>query len=90
MELEFKDKTKNFDILIEECSELIQIISKIKRFGLDNYHPDTPNISNKEKLIQEMGDVLCLLEINAESNGITWEEVLSALDRKYNKLNKWY
>lgn len=30
------------DQLIEECSEVIQILCKCNRFGWHNYHPDDP------------------------------------------------
>jgi NTP pyrophosphatase (non-canonical NTP hydrolase) len=46
------------DILQEECAEVIQVISKIKRFGLDSYHPSDPDrLSNEVKLARELGDV---------------------------------
>lgn len=35
------DKTTNevMDILQEECAEVIQAVSKIRRFGIDNHKP---------------------------------------------------
>ncbi|KKL99606.1 hypothetical protein LCGC14_1812750 [marine sediment metagenome] len=44
-----KDKYKNIGNIeirtIEECAEVIHILSKVKRFGWDNFHPinKTPN-----------------------------------------------
>ncbi|MCK5237523.1 MAG: hypothetical protein KAR06_11120 [Deltaproteobacteria bacterium] len=35
----FTDVNKNLTILAEECAEVIQVIMKIKRFGLMNVHP---------------------------------------------------
>ena len=46
--------------LQEECAEVIQVISKIKRFGLDDCHPDT-GVVNKDWLIAEMHDVSTLI-----------------------------
>ena len=44
--------------LIEECAELIQALTKAKRFGLYNFHPkdpkETPNI---RKIMDEWNDV---------------------------------
>ncbi len=37
------------DILQEECAEVIQAVSKISRFGLDNYKPGKPK-TNREHL----------------------------------------
>lgn len=48
-------------ILQEECAELIVSISKIKRFNLTE--------ENRERLEQEIADVLCLIEL-ANTEGI--------------------
>lgn len=45
------------DKVIEECSEVIQAICKIKRFGLYNYHPDRPESNNRSEVLQEMADL---------------------------------
>ena len=47
-------------ILQEECAEVIQAISKVKRFGLEN---------NIEQLEQEVADVLCMINL-AYTHGI--------------------
>lgn len=45
------------DILQEECAEVIQIISKIKRHGLYSYHPNNRTRMNYEELQKEWADV---------------------------------
>lgn len=49
------------DRLIEECSELIHILSKAKRFGYINYHPNNPSLCNAELVISEIIDVQILM-----------------------------
>ena len=44
------------DIVIEECSELIKILVKVKRFGLGNHHPKTKE-SNISMVKHEIADV---------------------------------
>jgi NTP pyrophosphatase (non-canonical NTP hydrolase) len=44
--------------VIEECSELIQAICKLERFGKDNYHPDRLGTSNFIEMQDEFEDVL--------------------------------
>lgn len=46
------------DKVIEEIGEVLQAIGKVNRFGLDNFHPDRPNSSNKEELEKELHDLL--------------------------------
>ena len=47
-----------FDCLAEECAEVIQVLMKIKRFGIHNTHPDFPKaFNNAEALLDEMKDV---------------------------------
>jgi len=47
-----------FDCLAEECAEVIQVLMKLKRFGMFNHHPDKPKFyDNKMALQDEMKDV---------------------------------
>ncbi len=43
--------------LIEECSEVIHALCKVERFGEFSTHPDRPNISNLEHVLEEIEDV---------------------------------
>lgn len=54
---DYKDIGNAEDRLIEECSELIQIIAKAKRFGLDSHHPKDPSKTNRDLILAEMEDV---------------------------------
>lgn len=49
------------DRLIEECSEVIQAATKIKRFGLNNWHPDTKR-KNSDHLLDEIMDLGMVIE----------------------------
>ena len=48
------------DKLQEEAAEIIQAVSKIRRFGPDNHHPDR-KATNTQELVQELEDFLALL-----------------------------
>lgn len=50
------------DKLQEEASEIIQAVSKIRRFGPDNKHPDRKT-TNKTELIAELEDFLALIAV---------------------------
>lgn len=44
------------DKAIEECAEVLQILMKIKRFGLYDIHPAL-NISNYDMMMVKMNDL---------------------------------
>ena len=44
------------DILQEECGEIVQCVSKVRRFGMDNSYKDGG--TQRENLTQEIGDFL--------------------------------
>lgn len=46
-----------YDRVIEECSEVIKAICKAKRFGIENWHPDTPEINNAHQILMEISDL---------------------------------
>jgi hypothetical protein len=56
MNEEFSKIGKIEDKVIEECSEVIQAICKINRFGLFNYHPDRPETNNLFEALNEIED----------------------------------
>jgi len=74
-------------ILAEECAEVIQAISKIKRFGLDT---DYKGKTNLEMLAIELGDVLALIELTKQSDlGLTDELLESAKTDKLERIKNW-
>ena len=79
--------TEILDILQEECAEVIQVISKCRRFGIDNSYKDGG--TQREHLIQELGDVTLLIELLHAHQLFTQTELKEAQQRKAQKLNKW-
>lgn len=76
------------DILQEECAEVIQAVSKISRFGLDNLKPGKPK-TNREHLEEELGDMLAMICI-LEKMGVVGQANLELATRaKIEKLKKW-
>ena len=76
-----------FDILQEECAEVVVAISKIRRFGIDNSYKDGG--TQREHLVQELGDVTLLIELLRAHNVFTEKELHEAQLRKATKLTKW-
>ena len=67
-------------ITMEECGELIQACSKAIR--CDDYH-------DNKKLLEEVGDVYCMIELLHEYDLISWDEVEKRVKVKQEKLKKW-
>jgi len=76
------------DILQEECAEVVQAVSKIRRFGMDNAKPGT-SYTNREHLEEEIGDLLAMIDILQINNIVSWGNLHKAKRAKIEKLKKW-
>ena len=68
-------------ILQEEAAEVIQAVSKYRRFG--------DNGNNRLSLEQEIGDFLCLVVLLEEQGFISDTGIELAMSRKLEKLKKY-
>jgi len=78
------DKDLRIQLLIltmEECGEMIQACSKV-------YRKEANDVSLK-MLLEETGDVYCMIELLIEHNLITWEDIKERALIKRNKLKNW-
>jgi NTP pyrophosphatase (non-canonical NTP hydrolase) len=73
-------------ILQEECSEAIQATSKCFRFGINGMYLKE---SNRDRLEQELGDVLAMIDILINQGEISAERIGEAKRRKFKKLTEW-
>jgi NTP pyrophosphatase (non-canonical NTP hydrolase) len=81
---------KQREILViaqEECAEVIQEISKIFRFGIDQTHKD--GMQHQEKLEMEVGDLLCMINLMTQYGLIRPDQVNDAVENKQSKLKQW-
>lgn len=83
-----KQQTEILDILQEECAELIQMVSKCRRFGIDEQHLKAQK-PNRERLTEEIGDVTALINLCIQYNIVNQDQVLLAQEQKYHKLKQW-
>ena len=67
-------------ITMEECGELIQACSKAIR--CDDYY-------DNKKLLEEVGDVYCMIELLHEYDLISWSDIEERVKVKKKKLKKW-
>ena len=68
------------DLLQEECGEVVQMVSKCRRFGLTEKRAD---------LVQELGDVALLIELLHAHGLFSHAELNQAKLSKSTKLVKW-
>ena len=73
-------------ILQEECSEVIQATSKCFRFGMNGQYQEQ---TNRDRLEQEIGDVLAMIELLESQGEISRERLNEAKRRKFKKLSEW-
>jgi len=76
------------DILQEECAEVVQAVSKIRRFGIDNAKPNT-QYTNRDHLEDEIGDLLAMIDILMVNDIVSWGHLHQAKRAKIEKLKKW-
>lgn len=70
----------------EECSEVIQAISKIFRFGIDT---EWQGETNREHLEEEIGDLQAMINLLVEHKIVDIKNVENAAIKKTLKLKKW-
>ena len=74
-------------ITAEECGELTQVCMKLlRKYDSLNKARDDKYI---ELLVEEAGDVLCMLELMSEHGLFTWQEAYDRADVKRKKLKTW-
>ena len=66
-------------ITMEECGELIQACSKaLRRLDIDD-----------QNLRDEIGDVMCMIELMQEWDVVGWTEIENRVEHKRDKLKQW-
>lgn len=84
-----KESIVNEEILLitqEECAEVTQAISKIFRFGMDAEHKGS---TNRERLEEELGDLMCMIDLIMDSGMVSEAAVMTAKNEKMVKLQTW-
>lgn len=84
-----EDLRETLLILMEECAEVTQAISKCFRFGPDQLKPGKER-TNISMLEEEIGDLLAMVELLTDCNvGVTQQGIFEAKMKKFEKLKQW-
>jgi len=81
-----KKQSEVMRITQEECAEVIQAISKVFRFGIDEVYEGQ---SNKQRLASELGDLQCMINLVKQFGVVSEEEIYKAELNKRNRLCMW-
>ncbi len=73
-------------ITMEECGELTQACSKVLRTMSQEGDVRADAL---DKLIQEVGDVMCMIELMEDHGLMKRTEILAGVDAKRAKLRRW-
>ena len=75
-------------ITIEECSEVIQAISKVFRFGIHQINPYTSR-TNKFELETEIGQLKYMLNRLIQDWGLDEDNILKGIRNKSDSIGVW-
>ena len=79
-------------ITMEECGELIQVCSKMMRKfeTKEDALSDTASVASmRAKMIAEVGDVICMINLMISNGYLTSDEIDHRVAEKMEKLKKW-
>jgi len=79
---------ERLDLIQEECAEVIQICSKIKRFGYDDTKPGQ-NFTNRQRLEEELGHILNMLDMMYRRKDVSKEWVEQSQKTKAANIYMW-
>lgn len=75
--------------LMEECAEVSQVVAKSLRFGIDDHHPKTGDIPNRELLARECGDILGVIDELVAMDAIDGDIICEYRLKKPTKIKKY-
>ena len=76
------------DLLQEECAEVIQNVSKVRRFGLSNEYLNGEG-TQQDALVKEVADVLLLVDLLKAHGLFDGYDINDLMAKKSIKLAKW-
>lgn len=91
-------EAERLEMLIEECSEIIQASTKILRHGFNSTHPDnTPALgdrpingkNNRNDIERELGDVLGIINFITEMGDVDENSVTKSMCGKIERAAKY-
>lgn len=85
----FPDDALTMEHLAEEAAEVIQMKSKVIRFGLEDEWPKESGQTNRKKLVEELGHLLAVIDVLKARGIVTQEEMDVHKWQKWDGMTKW-
>ncbi len=76
-------------MLFEEAGEVVQIVGKTIRHGFQSSHPNTPQITNKMNLEEEIADFLIAVNLLVQEGDIDRRRINQLTLSKKGRKNKY-
>jgi hypothetical protein len=76
-------------LLAEECGEVVQIVGKILRHGLNSFHPEEPSYCNRDLLQKELGHVQAAITMMEDIRLVDIYYVNDAENKKIMTVKQW-
>lgn len=85
---------ERLELIIEECSEIIQAATKITRHGFENYNPNkfpngNTNFNNRWDLEKEIGHFFNAVNMLLRANDIRILNIFHEQDEKSRNVDRW-
>lgn len=75
--------------LVEEMGEALQILGKIAVHGYESHHPNTPEVTNRDLLHKELGDVCAAIKLLTDSGDLSEREIYKAAAAKGSVITRY-
>ena len=76
-------------VLSEEAGEVVQILGKTLRHGWESHHPNTPQITNRMNVEEEIADFMILVGLLVQEGDIDQRRINNLIVSKKNKKNQY-
>ena len=76
-------------LVIEECSEIQHIASKILRHGWESYHPNDVTVSNRQLLEKELGDLAFVIHMLLKMKDVNEDNIGRYAEEKKDSIQKY-
>lgn len=76
-------------LLLEELGEAQQVVGKVLRHGYESVNPLDPVATTRQRLVQELGDVLVAIDFLVDNGDVSADDLEDRRRVKHHKVWAW-